>query len=220
MLWEAAAKDSTPYIGCEEAKGRNAHTSEQKLTGIGQLLDRLLQPLWKDAGPLLKILKAKTGAAFGQALKNIPGFRKELVFEHTLEYLQIADATADSPMFSCKMSRDSMAKFAHGGKNSQVFLDIINSRSQRAENPHPYTWDDVTKDVNTLLPRRLRFNDGTTREMPRLKALDATQNSCKLVEVLQTYVRGKTGGKGRLGRVAVLRRPAAKPKAAETFAGL
>ena len=78
----------------------------------------------------------------------------------------------------------------------------------------------MTKDVNTLLPRRLRFNDGTTREMPRLKALDATQNSCKLVEVLQTYVRGKTGGKGRLGRVAVLRRPAAKPKAAETFAGL
>ena len=118
-------------------RGENAHTSEQKLTGIGQLLDRLLQPLWKDAGPLLKILKAKTGAAFGQALKNIPGFRKELVFEHTLEYLQIADATADSPMFSCKMSRDSMAKFAHGGKNSQVFLDIINSRSQRAEKPTP-----------------------------------------------------------------------------------
>ena len=45
----------------------------------------------------------------------------------------MADATADSAIFSCKMSRDAMAKFAHGGKNSQVFLELINSRPQRSE---------------------------------------------------------------------------------------
>ena len=219
MYEEVCLRDTTKYgMKKNPERTRNQHTTEQKTWGAGYVLDALLQPMWKESILLFYLFKAATPKSFTDALENVKFFGGDLIFTHTLEYLQLWDADCQHPIFKCRMTKEVLSQYIKAGKNSAAFLRIANACGQRGE-PGKRTFQDMCARVWQQLPQSIEFEHGAPSAFPHFCATDGSQNACKCVEVYQTLLTGSWAGKarpntppapqGRVKKIA-LKRPAAQ----------
>ena len=195
-LYQSVALPSTPFIGLRGNKNKGVHTTEQKTRGAGLLLDILLHPGWNKPKQLDDLLLAKTAKSFTDALKVFSGFSGDLVFTHTMEYLQLWDQACDNGLFSYHMSKKTMAEYVKPGKNSQMYLSIMNNPSQRGRSGSS-SMTSLAKSVVDVLPTRVEFYDDTTASNPHFYATDGSQNVCKLIQCFQLLLTSQAGGHQR-----------------------
>ena len=184
-----------PFLGLDPRKTRQKHTSEQKHISAGWLLDRLLQPCWRDPTLLNNIAEAHTCARCLKALSELPVFRGDFVQSHTLEYLFCCEQVAEHRLLRCKMSRDFINANFFPGSNSKVFLQIANATGRRSTGG-ALAFKEVAARVRKSFPKRISVG-GKDVSLPKIDTALATQNACKAVEVLQTWLCGRWGGKKR-----------------------
>lgn len=163
---------------------------------LPRLLDRLLHPCWAEPKLLEDVVQAKAPGSMCEALSTIKGFGGDLLFSHTLEYLQLFDADACPPVLGCHMSKPVVADFVRGGKNSQAFVRIANAASQRSSEGSS-SMKTLCAAVDTLLPDTVLFSDGSTTCFPHFYVTDGSQNACKAMQVYQTFLTGAWNGKQR-----------------------
>ena len=200
--WVCFYKDvclhDTPMFGFKSNpnKKRNQHTTEQKTWSAGRVLDALLQPIWKDPEILRTLITTTQPEVFASTLEEIKFFGGNLVFTHTLEYLQLWDSGCATPIFNCQMNKATLAKYIKAGPNSQVFLQIANSQGQRCSGVK-HTYSQLAEAVRAKLPRAIKYDSGAVSSFPHFYATDGMQNACKAVEILQTFLVGTWSGKQR-----------------------
>ncbi|CAE7675673.1 unnamed protein product [Symbiodinium necroappetens] len=182
-------------LGLDPRKTRQKHTSEQKNISAGWLLDRPLQPCWRDPTLLNNVAEARTGARCLKALSLLPVFKGDFVQSHTLEYLFCCEQGAEHRLLRCKISREFINANFLPGNNSKVFLQIANAAGCRTTKG-AVDFKDVAAKVRKCLLKKIRVR-GKDVSFPKIDPALATQNSCKAVEVLQTWLCGRWGGKKR-----------------------
>ena len=71
----------------------------------------------------------------------------------------------------------------------------------------PYDIYELAELVDALLPSSITAEDGVHIDMLPFRGKDASQTACKLVQVTQTPLTNRTGGKDRNREAAGLGRP-------------
>ena len=105
------------------------------------------------------------------------------------------------------MTKDELAKHSRPGKNSKVYLSVVNASGQRGRDGcvSMRTLAGVTAD---LLPTRVVYENDTSSECPHFYATDASQTACKKMQMLQLVLTAGTGGHERKDAAKVeLKRP-------------
>ena len=218
FFWTAVVLPAkTPFLALRPHVPRNAHTTEQKIVGVGSLLDSLLTPCWLQPALLRDVVEASTPTEWTQSLKRIKRFGGDLVFSHTMEYLQTWDSglPTTSRVFKTNMTRDVMSEFILNGKNAKTYLSIVNARSQKDHVvTGAITMKILSSAVRDALPSQAVLSDGSVLGFPSFCAVDGQQNSCKAVQAMQTVLTGTHNGK--LWQGAVLKRSASHLDALES----
>jgi hypothetical protein len=200
-LYEATViQTGSPFIGLTPGVARGKHTTEQKLWGAGELLDCLLAPNWVAPAKLHDLLTADTPALYCTSLATFKKFGGTLVFSHTLEYLQLWDASSEEPLFKVRMGKGDMTDFVQNGKNATVYLALANATSQKGEKCKHVTMKALSQAVADLLPISVSFTDGSRGTFQEFEEVDGQQNSCKAVQCLQSHLTGHFLGKDRSKR--------------------
>ena len=209
------------YVGLKDRSkaSRSTATSEQKLWSIGHLVDLLLVPSWQDPGLLDRMLAARSVDDFVEGLEGHKKFNGALVFTHSLEYFFLLHHDRVSKgrpsLFNFALDEDKLDCHVRLGENSQVFLGFVNATSHGARSV-PYDIHELAELVDALLPSSIIAEGGVHIELLPFKGKDASQTACKLVQVTQTLLTNRTGGKDRCREAAGLGRPRqSKPVALE-----
>jgi hypothetical protein len=198
-MWKAICATTGPFVALRPGRPHSLHTTEQKTIGAGKLLDDLVHRLWLEPERLDAVLVARTPVKLVAALKSLPRMKGVLGSEHTLDYFILCEKDAGHHLFQVPLTKRTVDWAIVGGNNSQVFLKIWNASSQRGS-ARDQTWTSLAAQLSRILPRSIELEQGQVVQCPRFTALDCVQTTCKFVEVLQTLLSGKTGGKERPGK--------------------
>ena len=87
-----------------------------------------------------------------------------------------------------------------------MFLAFVNATSHGCRSV-PYDIYELAELVDALLPSSIIAEDGVQIELSPFKGKDASQTACKLVQVIQTFLSNRTGGKDRHRETADHGRP-------------
>ena len=82
------------------------------------------------------------------------------------------------------------------GENSTIFMQYVNATSQGSRLA-PYDIHELAELVDHLLPAHIVTEDGARIQLLPFRGKDASQTGCKLVQVIQTELTNRTGGKDR-----------------------
>ena len=87
-----------------------------------------------------------------------------------------------------------------------MFMGFVNATSHGCRSV-PYDIYELAELVDALLPSSIIAEDGVQIELLLLRGKDASQTACKLVQVIQTILTNRTGGKDRYREAADVGRP-------------
>jgi hypothetical protein len=164
-LYGACLENGSAFPGLRPHVARVCHTTEQKLFGMGRLVDAILFPFWKDTSCFDALLQS------AEALSECKLFGGGLVFSHTYEYLILLIGDAE-------MATQALAEGpVKAGPNGAAFLRVVNATGEREKQPNEYTWARVAKEVRKHLPTDICFN-----------VFNCQANACKLVLGLRCRV--------------------------------
>jgi hypothetical protein len=178
-MYKSVVIPNSAFIGLKHPS-RNKHTSEQKTWSMGLLQDLILLPFWQNPEMLDGLLRAKTAKAFARALASLKCLGGDLMYSHTLEYLQLWDSHAPCQIFGCSMSKATLATYIKPGKNSSIYVwwaSCVMSGEVGVRN----VITQLCRDVREQLPTKITFEDGSTASCPHFYVTDGSQNSCMLV---------------------------------------
>jgi len=192
------------YIGLKDSSGskstRNVATTEQKLWGIGHLIDVLCVPSWEDPQLLDRLVAAPDLDSFVDALEAHKKFDGDLVFTHSLEYIYLLHQdrleSGKPSLFNFTLDAACLDSHVRPGSNSQIFLNYINATA-KGQRLIPFELCDLADLVDSLLPSHIVTEDDVRVDMLPFAAKDASQTACKMVEVFQSQLSNRTGGKER-----------------------
>ena len=87
-----------------------------------------------------------------------------------------------------------------------MFMGFVNATSHGCRSV-PYDIYEFAQLVNAFLPSSIIAEDGVQIELLPFRGKDASQTACKLVQVIQTILTNRTGGKDRYREAADVGRP-------------
>ena len=166
-----------------------------------------------------RTLAARDVDDFLEGLEGHKKFNGALVFTHSLEYFFLLHHDRVSKgrpsLFNCALGEDKLDCHVRLGENSQVFLGCVNAASHGARSVL-YDIHELAGLVDALSPSSIIAEGVVHIELLPFKGKDASQTACKLVQVTQTLLTNRAGGKDRCREAAGLGRPRqSKPVALE-----
>ena len=208
LLYRGVVLGKSLFLGLREnsVAARCCATTEQKLWKVGDLVDSILVPCWEcPERSLDPILKATSVGALAKSLSGINKTKGKLVFSHTMEYLYLLHEQARKAnrpsIFTFELDVEALDDHILLGTNGEIFEEWINAcpTGNRASTStrKPCTVHDLASAVDEVLPQSIHYADGSVTHTQHFGATSAQQTSCKMVQVGQTYLTGRTGGKDR-----------------------
>ena len=109
-------------------------------------------------------------------------------------------------LFNFALDEEELDCHVRLGENSQVFMEFVNTTGNGSRSV-PYDIYELAELVDALLPSSIIAEGGVHIELLPFKGKDASQTACKLVQVIQTLLTNRTGGKDRHREAFDLGRP-------------
>lgn len=168
-------------------------TQEQRNWSIGFIIDRLVVPYWADVKFYDDLLDAGNLQDWVRALQAVPLIGSKFIFNHTMEYLILAD---QGRVFNVRADVNDISGFVDLGKNAEVFVSMVNATGQRGSR-QGVTLASLCKRVAALLPECIDLETGETEVVRGCVEIDGQQNACMVVHCLQCFLTGKAKGRER-----------------------